>query len=101
MSYFAKIEDNNLVSKVIVANQEFIDTLDGTWIETSENGPIKNFGNIGYTYDLVRNAFISPKPFPSWVLNESICIWESPVPHPNNEIWYTWDEGSLNWIPVL
>lgn len=97
MSHFAKIE-NGIVTEVIVAEQDFIDTLEGQWVQTSYNGNIrKNFAGIGYTYDDVRDAFIAPKPFDSWVLNEQICQWEAPVPYPVDKKMYYWDEQSQSW----
>ena len=95
MSHFAKIEDG-LVTTVIVAEQEFVDGQEGTWIQTSYNTrggkhydqdgnedsitPLrKNYAGIGYTYDPTRNAFYAPKPYMSWTLNNTTCLWESPV----------------------
>jgi hypothetical protein len=60
----------------------------------------KNHASIGYTYDETRDAFIPPKPYPSWVLNETTCLWTSPVPYPNDGERYTWDESTKNWILV-
>lgn len=123
MAHFAQIE-NGLVTQVIVANQEDIDSgLFGdpaTWVQTSYNtrggihygqdgqpdGGIalrKNYAYIGGTYDAEKDAFISPKPFPSWTLNEETCLWESPIPYPADGKWYTWDELSGSWktpIPI-
>jgi hypothetical protein len=114
MSYFAKIE-NGIVTNVISVEQEVLDTgLWGdptTWIQTSYNTsggkhilggtPLrKNYAGIGYTYDSIRDAFIPPKPFQSWVLNEESCLWEAPVVYPNDGISYTWDEDTLSWKPT-
>ena len=119
MSHFAKIE-TGLVTQVIVADQEFINTMDGQWVQTSYNtrggihyapdsdepdGGIalrKNYASIGYAYDLDRNAFIPPKPFDSWLLDEPTCTWEAPVPQPEgNYIWneqtQTWDVANVDW----
>jgi len=60
----------------------------------------KNYAGIGYTYDEARDAFIPPKPFPSWLLNEETCLWESPVPYPEGDGFYTWDEDSQSWVMV-
>ena len=114
MSHFAKIE-NGLVIQVIVAEQDFIDGQDGQWVQTSYNtragihyapnsdepdGGIalrKNYAGIGYTYDTERDAFIAPKPFPSWLLDEPTCTWEAPIPYPNDDNAYVWNESTLAW----
>jgi len=99
MSHFAKIE-NGIVTEVIVAEQDFIDTLDGQWVQTSYNANIrKNYAGIGFTYDSEKDAFIAPKPFNSWVLNENTFIWEAPTPTPTDKP-HDWDESSLTWIEV-
>ena len=67
----------------------------------SKNGGIsfrKNYAGLGFTYDPIRDAFISPKPYPSWILNEETCIWEAPVPHPNDNQLYSWDETTKSWL---
>jgi hypothetical protein len=112
MAHFAKVT-NGIVNQVIVAEPEFfdtfIDTSAGEWIQTSYNtqGGIhklggtplrKNFASIGYVYDKDRDAFYAPQPYPSWVLNEDSCIWESPVPCPKDGKRYKWSEQQLNWI---
>lgn len=113
MGHFAKV-DNGIVSQVIVAEQDVIDTgLFGdpaTWVQTSYNTyagehrnggtPLrKNYAGIGYTYDAQRDAFIPPKPFNSWVLNESTCLWEAPIPIPVVEgKQFQWDEETTNWV---
>lgn len=110
MAHFAKVVDG-VVTEVIVAELEFIQTLDGEWIQTSYNTlggvhtnggtPLrKNYAGIGYTYDQTRDAFIPPKPFNSWTLNEESCLWDSPVPHPSDGKRYTWNEDSLAWIEI-
>jgi hypothetical protein len=121
MSHFAKVK-NNLVETVIVAEQDFIDSLPSesgvTWIQTSYNtrGGIhyapnsntadggvalrKNYAGIGDTYDSVRDAFYAPKPYPSWILNETSCIWEAPVVHPNDGKLYNWNESNLAWEQI-
>jgi hypothetical protein len=96
MSHFAKLDDNNIVINVVVAEQEHIDSLEGRWIQTSYNtrggvhyapnsndpdGGIalrKNFAGIGYTYNESIDAFISPQPDPNWTFNETTCEWEPP-----------------------
>jgi hypothetical protein len=111
MSHFAKVE-NSIVTQVIVAEQSFIDTgLVGDpaqWIQTSYNThggrhpqgrPMrKNYAGIGYTYDVDRDAFIPPKPFNSWLLDEESCLWIAPTPMPDDGKSYTWDEDTTNWV---
>ena len=112
MAHFAKVE-NNIVVQVIVAEQDVINSgLFGnplSWIQTSYNtyggvhilggAPLrKNFAGIGYTYDTVRDAFITPKPYQSWVLNEQTCLWEAPISYPNDGNSYIWDEPTLSWV---
>lgn len=112
MSHFAKVEDS-IVTQVIVAEQDVINSgLFGTgWVQTSYNtsGGIhknggtplrKNYAGIGFTYDAIRDAFIPPKPFPSWVLSETTCLWDAPTPMPTDEKRYTWDEPTLSWVEV-
>jgi len=95
--YFAQLE-NNTVIKVIVAEQDFIDTQSGTWIETTMDGSLrKNYASVGHTYDEPRDAFIAPKPFNSWILNENTCQWEPPIAYPVNNLIYKWDELNLVW----
>ncbi|MDC3266297.1 hypothetical protein OAU13_00060 [bacterium] len=120
MSHFAKIE-NGIVTDVIVAEQDFIQTLQGTWIQTSYNtkGGVhynaetnapsddqskalrKNYAGVGYTYDSVRDAFIPPKPFESWVLDEHTCLWMAPVQQPVEDgKFFYWDEELQNWLEI-
>ena len=97
MSHFAKIE-NNIVTQVIVAEQDFVDTQQGQWVQTSYNARIrKNFAGIGFTYDFQRDAFIPPQPYPSWTLVEDTCQWEAPIQMPTDG-YYKWDEASQTWI---
>lgn len=114
MSHFAKVE-NGIVTEVLVIEQDVIDTgLFGDptlWVQTSYNThggqhpqgtPLrKNFAGIGYTYDDVRDAFIPPQPFLSWSLNEDTCLWDPPVPYPNDDKVYSWDEETLAWIEIV
>jgi hypothetical protein len=109
MSHFAKVE-NGIVTQVIVAEQDVIDSgIFGTgWIQTSyntyggqhpEGRPLrKNYAGIGHTYDSQRDAFIPPKTFASWVLNEETCLWESPIPYPIDGKKYKWDEATISWV---
>ena len=111
MAHFAQVE-NGIVIQVIVAEQDVIDSgLFGTgWIQTSYNTkggqhpngtPLrKNYAGIGYSYDSSRDAFIPPKPFASWVLNESTCFWEAPTSMPNDDKRYFWNEEQLAWIEL-
>ena len=121
MAHFAQLSSDNTVSQVIVVNNAdtidqdgneseaigiaFCQTLlgaDTRWIQTSYNARIrKNYAGIGFTYDEDLDAFIPPKPFPSWVLNEDTCLWESPLPMPNDGQKYQWDEDQGQWIPDL
>ena len=115
MSHFAQINQNNIVTQVIVAEQDFIDSGvvgdPSTWIQTSYNTyggqhklggtPLrKNYAGIGYTYDESRDAFIPPKPFNSWVLNETTCLWDAPTPMPEDGKPYRWDEDTTSWIEI-
>lgn len=111
MAHFAKVE-NNIVTQVIVAEQDEIDSgLFGVgWVQTSynthggqhpEGRPLrKNYAGIGYTYDSVRDAFIAPQPYASWVLDEQTCLWGAPTPMPTDGKRYTWDEATTSWIEV-
>jgi hypothetical protein len=109
MAHFAQVE-NGIVTQVIVAEQDVIDSgFFGTgWIQTSyntyggqhpEGRPLrKNYAGVGYTYDSTRDAFISPKPFASWVLNETTCLWDAPTPMPTDNKRYSWNEEQLGWV---
>ena len=122
MPHYAKIE-NNIVTTVIVAEQPHIDTLSGTWVQTSSNtiggvhygqdidsdgnlipdGGValrKNYAGIGYSYDITRDAFYRPQPYASWTLDEDTCIWEAPVTYPDDGKMYEWDEATTNWVEV-
>jgi hypothetical protein len=110
MSHFAKVE-NGIVTQVIVAEQDVIDSgmFGSGWIQTSyntyggshKNGgtPLrKNYAGVDFTYDSDRDAFIPPKPFASWTLNEETCLWNAPSEYPNDGKRYSWDEETLSWI---
>jgi hypothetical protein len=112
MAHFAKVVDG-VVVQVIVAEPEFfetfVDTSPGAWIQTSYNThggvhklggtPLRmNYAGMGGTYDSVRDAFIPPKIFNSWVLDEATCLWVAPVPKPEDGKQYLWDEPSLSWV---
>lgn len=116
MSHFAHIDDNNIVTQVIVAEQDFINSGavgdPSKWIQTSYNTyggqhsnggtPLrKNYAGIGYTYDPSRDAFYSPKPFNSWILDEQTCIWGAPTPMPTDGKIYSWNEDTLSWVEII
>ena len=99
MSHYAEIDADGVVLRVIVAEQDFIDTQPGIFVQTSYNATIrKNFAGIGFTYDETRDAFLPPKPYPSWLLIEDTCQWEAPVPKPEDSISYSWDEENKKWV---
>ena len=121
MAYFAEIDNTNTVTRVLAVpdseehrGQDFLATdlaLGGTWMQTSYNTrggehtlggtPLrKNYAGIGYTYDSERDAFIPPKPFDSWLLNEDTCLWDAPTPYPSDGGMYRWDEETLAWVAV-
>jgi hypothetical protein len=115
MAHFAKVK-NGIVTKVIVAEQEFInnyvDNEAGIWVQTSYNTkggvhtldgtPLrKNYAGKGYVYDKERDAFYSPKPFNSWVLNEESCVWEAPVAYPDDGEKYNWNEETTSWDEII
>jgi hypothetical protein len=108
MAHFAEIDEKNIVVRVLVTNNDdpngdegyqwLLDNLGGTWIKTSYNGNIrKNYAGIGYTYDSARDAFVPPKPFESWSLDENTCLWQPPTPYPTNGFSYFWNETDLAW----
>jgi hypothetical protein len=106
VSHFAEIDSNNVVLRVLVGNDNmpnegydwFVENFGGTWVKTSYNGNIrKNYAGIGYKYDEELDAFIPPKPYESWTLNEETARWESPIPYPNDGEKYTWNEEDLSW----
>ena len=123
MAHFAKV-NNGIVEQVIVAEPEFFDTFvdssPGQWIQTSYNtrGGVhynpdtnepsadqskalrKNYAGIGYSYDAQRDAFIPPKPYASWVLDEQTCLWDAPVAMPTDGGRYTWNESTQVWDTV-
>jgi hypothetical protein len=108
VAHFAEIDSNNIVIRVLVVpdevesnGQDYLSNeigLGGTWIQTSYNSRIKkNFAGIGYSYDETRDAFIAPKSYPSWVLNEDTCKWEAPVAMPIDDNFYVWNEETTSW----
>ena len=121
MSHFAEIDSDNIVQRVIVISQENIDTGNwgnpSNWIQTSYNtrggkhydqdgvedsgvALRYNFAGSGYTYDADKDAFIPPKPYPSWTLVEATCNWEAPVSYPDDDKRYRWDEDNTQWVEI-
>lgn len=121
IAHYAEIDNSGTVLRVLVVSdeqdargQEFLADdlgLGGTWKKTSYNtqGGVhtlggtpfrKNYAGVGYTYDAGRDAFIPPKPFASWTLNETTCLWDAPVAYPNDGKIYTWNEDNLSWDEV-
>ena len=103
MSHFAEINTDSIVQRVIVAEQDFINSGavgdSFNWVQTSYNGNFrKNYAGSGYTYDKTRDAFIPPQPYASWTLVEATCQWESPTPYPTDGKMYTWDEDTTAWV---
>ena len=106
MSHFAKINNSNIVTDIIVAEQDFINS--GAvgdsflWVQTSYSGSFKkNYAAIGDTYDKTKDAFIAPKPYPSWTLVEDTCQWEAPVSYPTDGQSYSWDEDTTAWAAIV
>jgi hypothetical protein len=124
VGHYAKVFDGNVVN-VIVAEAEFfdnfVDSSPGVWVQTSYNtrGGVyytpnsntpdadqtkalrKNFAGVGYAYNAEKDAFIPPKPYASWTLNETTCLWESPVPIPDPQKLYNWDEVTQSWVEIV
>jgi hypothetical protein len=111
MAHYAFIDENNIVTEVItgIDETELIEGLDTeTWYgnlrgqvckRTSYNNRIrKNYASIGFSYDFELDAFIAPKPFDSWILDETSCQWEAPIPYPNDGLFYSWNEALTNWV---
>ena len=122
MAHFAEIDSNNVVLRVIVVDNKDTSTPDGTevesigvafcqrlfggnWLKTSYNGNVrKNYAGMGYTYNAGLNAFVPPKPFNSWVLNNDTAMWDAPTPMPSDAGTgeppkrYTWDEATTSWV---
>ena len=112
MAHYAFLDENNVVTEVIVGKDEtdlthdwevFYGDIRGQVCKrTSYNANIrKNYAGVGYTYDAGRDAFISPKSYASWVLNEDTCQWSAPVAMPDDGKTYTWDEATTSWIEVI
>jgi hypothetical protein len=121
MAHFAELDSNNVVLRVLVVGNEdiadangmeqetlgvlFLQSLLGAsarWVQTSYNGNIrKNYAGVGFIYDGTRDAFIPPQPYPSWLLNEDTCLWEAPVPMPDDGEQYQWDEAQGAWEVIV
>jgi hypothetical protein len=119
MAHFAQLDENNVVTQVIVVHNNdcqiggveseevgivFCKTLFGAttkWKQTSYNGNIrKNYAGIGYTFDTSRDAFIPVKPYASWVLNETTCVWNAPISMPIDDKTYQWNEETIAWVEI-
>ena len=111
---FAKIDENNkVVNRLVVSERDCMDENEkfsesvgatymnklfgGSWLLSEISGSRKGWGEVGHDYDESRNAFIAPKPFPSWILNEETCIWDAPVSYPDDDKIYSWDENKQQW----
>jgi hypothetical protein len=112
MAHFAQIDENNIVTQVLVVpdnaedrGQDYLANdlgLGGTWVQTSYNNRIrKNYAGVGFTYDAVRDAFIAPKPFDSWLLDEDTCRWEAPIAYPTDGVMYKWNEDKKDWEAIV
>ena len=119
MAHYAELNENNVVLQVIVGVDEphdgeaiYAQTTGKVWKKTSYNTsggvhllggtPLrKNYAGIGFTYDAQRDAFIPPQPFPSWVLDESRCQWDAPIPMPTDNKSYSWDEQNCQWVEIF
>ena len=110
MSHYARIENDQVV-EVIVAEQDFVATLSGEWVQTSYNTqagvhllggtPLrKNYAGIGYTYNRELDAFVPPKPYASWILDPATALWSAPTLPPNDNNIYTWNENTVSWVEV-
>jgi len=118
LAHFSKLDENNVVIFVTVGRDEdngkeaeLSARTGDVYKQTSYNthGGVhalggtpfrKNYAGLGYTYDEGRDAFIPPKPYASWLLNETTCLWESPVPYPTDDKRYSWDEATTSWVEV-
>lgn len=115
IAHYAFLDENNIVTEVIVGRHEY-EVVDGIsdWEayyglrrnqvckRTSYNGNIrKNYAGIGFTYDEDRDAFIPPKPYESWLLDEETCRWKAPLPYPDDGVMYQWDEKTTDWVAMV
>ena len=111
MSHWAQLSEDNIVINVLRGDNEdpngdegyqwLIDNLGGRWIKTSYNSNIrKNYAGIGYIYDEERDAFIPPIPYSKWLLNEDTCLWEAPIPYPEDDKHYIWNDNKGEWEEI-
>jgi len=110
MDYYAFLNENNVVTEVIPGKDQGSEHTDWEqWYgefrgqvckRSRTDGFRKNYASIGYTYDAQRDAFIPPKPFPSWTLNEDTCLWDAPVAYPTDGQRYQWDEATTSWVVI-
>lgn len=116
MAHFAELDSTNLITKVIVVNNEVLDPNNeeesgiqfltklfghSNWKQTSYNNSFRTkFAGIGDTYDAINDRFIETQPYPSWILNDQYGIWEAPVPKPDESNLYTWNESNLSWDKI-
>jgi hypothetical protein len=118
MAHFAQLENNIVTKVIVVANQDILDKngqeseqkgidfcsnlLGGAWLQTSYNNRIrKNYAGVGYIYDEGRDAFIPPKPFNSWLLDETTCQWKAPIDMPTDDKKYSWNEDTTSWKELV
>ena len=118
MAHFVRLENGVVVQGIVVSDKDTADEhgvekedigiafcsnlLGGTWKQTSYNARIrKNYAGIGYTYDETLDAFVPPKPFASWILNEETAQWEAPTPYPDDGKRYSWDEETTSWVEIV
>lgn len=112
---FAKIDENSkVVDRLMISerdcmdeNEEFSESVGalfmnklygGSWLLSEIGGSRKGWGEVGFDYDESRNAFVAPRPFPSWILDEETCRWNAPVPYPNDGLYHSWEEVALGWV---
>lgn len=120
MAHFARLDANSIVTEVVVVDNSVVDNLpfpeseplgvaylrdlfgsDTNWAQTSYNNSFRyHYAGIDYTFDVTAQAFIPPKPYPSWLLNTDNFTWEAPVPYPTDGRDYNWDEATQSWVPV-
>jgi hypothetical protein len=109
MAHFAELDENNIVLQVLVTDNDFpnegydwlVETFGGTWVQTSYNATIrKHFAGVGFSYNEALDAFIPPKPFDSWLLDEETCLWVAPTPMPTDDKLYAWDEDAQTWSEI-
>jgi len=118
MAHFTKVKDEIVVQVLVIGNDDIADEKgdeqeslgvalcnqlygDATWVQTSYNNNFrKNYAGIGDTYDADKDAFYSPKPYPSWSLNDTTCLWEPPVAYPDDDKRYEWDEDNTTWVEI-